>query len=70
MADATDRHEQQRRDALIAALQRERDGYLQYGRTERADQVAAVLAELGAPVAEDEPGSKTPPRKTSTKRRT
>ncbi|MBO4274130.1 hypothetical protein [Microbispora triticiradicis] len=36
-------------EAHIAALRRERAGYLTQGRTDRAEQVAAELERLGAP---------------------
>ncbi len=41
-------------EAHVAALRRERAGYLRYGKTDRAEQVAAELRRLGQEV--DEPG--------------
>lgn len=42
--------EKQAQAAQIAALQREHAGYLSRRKQDRADQVAALLADLGAPV--------------------
>lgn len=53
--------------AYIEALRRERAGYLQLGHTDRAEQVSAVLAELGAAVDTDAPRKRRPTRRTATK---
>ena len=57
------------KDALIAALERELDGYIRRGLTARADAVRTELARLGCSpgatpreVVPSEPGS-TPPQK-------
>ncbi len=42
-------------EAHVAALRRERAGYLRYGKTDRAEQVTAELQRLGADEAPQTP---------------
>lgn len=60
------------RTAYIDALHREHAGYLRYNRDDRATQVAAVLAQLGAPITHEKPrhtrrNTSTTPMPTPTK---
>ena len=57
--------EQQQRAAYVEALRHEHAGYVQYGRTDRAETVAAELARLGATTG----GSSKPKGKEPTSRR-
>jgi hypothetical protein len=61
MATYHELREQQQREAYVEALRREHAGYIQHGRTDRADQVADVLAELGIEVPKVTPKEKREP---------
>jgi hypothetical protein len=48
-------------EAYVAALRRERDGYVRYGKTDRADAVSAELRRLGVEEPSSERQTAHPP---------